>query len=138
MRDFQGARSVHRSFPPPHRGRLAGAERLLQLAALLVLCACRAGTSSDLAVAGERFTPRQIVDTAHQAMVAVAYMAPASWKDQSAVIWNYPNINIPFTLSVTVTNPANAEAFFSSTSRRSTSPSGPTGECGRRATTWAG
>jgi hypothetical protein len=82
------------------------------LAPMVLLCAFQAGAASDLVVAGEKFTPRQIVDTAHQNMVALAYMAPASWKDQSAVLWNYPNINVPCTFSVTVTNPANAEAFF--------------------------
>src|SRR5665213_3780955 len=63
-------------------------------------------------VDGEHFTIREIVDPKMNGMVAYHFSAPKDWRDSSDVRWNLMHIVRPMTVSATIENPTNAEAFF--------------------------
>jgi hypothetical protein len=99
------------------------AKLLLPLVAALLLSRAASAQTADTAtpppappvpkmVDGEKFTPRQILDAKLQNIPAFNYSAPATWKDESQIYWEFGNINMPATASISVTNPANEEAFF--------------------------
>jgi hypothetical protein len=68
--------------------------------------------ASGLAIDGEHFTRRLIIDHKQGNMPVAAFLAPASWIDTSEVVWNYANIEAPVRSQLAVQNPANSEAYF--------------------------
>jgi hypothetical protein len=61
---------------------------------------------------GERFTTRQILDPQQGRIPVCVFIAPATWKDQSQVVWNYAHVSSPVKIGAGVENPSNSEAFF--------------------------
>ncbi len=80
--------------------------------ALYLVLAAFPALAADIIVDGERMTPRQVVDHQEKNMVAFAFLAPEKWHDTSQVIWNYANVNLPVSFTITAENPAKAEAYF--------------------------
>ncbi|HEX4386710.1 MAG TPA: hypothetical protein VH083_27335 [Myxococcales bacterium] len=63
-------------------------------------------------VEGEQFTPRLVVDRQLRGMTAFGFRAPAGWKDQSRVLWDLDNPNLPATAEVMAENPKSLEGFY--------------------------
>jgi hypothetical protein len=85
----------------------------LRLAAVLSACALAAAGEVKMSkVEGEQFTPRLVADRQMHGMTAFGFRAPAGWKDQSRILWDLDNPNLPATAEVTAENPGNQEAFF--------------------------
>jgi hypothetical protein len=61
---------------------------------------------------GEQFTVRQIIDRQQGGLTECVFIAPAKWRDQSSVTWNYAHHSNPVTAAASAENPANEEAFF--------------------------
>jgi hypothetical protein len=73
---------------------------------------CAHDNAESLVVDGEHFTVRQITDANFNGLVAYRFSAPKSWRDSSQMYWNLMHTTHPSTMSVSVENPANAEACF--------------------------
>jgi len=63
-------------------------------------------------IMGEHYTVREIIDETQGGMPIAAFIAPAGWRDQSRVIWNYAHYSNPVKAEVAVENPTNNEAFY--------------------------
>jgi hypothetical protein len=68
--------------------------------------------AESIVVDGEHFTVRQITDARFNGALAYRFSAPKGWRDTSQTYWNFQHTTHPSTMSVTVENPANAEACF--------------------------
>jgi hypothetical protein len=66
----------------------------------------------SITVDSEHFTVRKIIDTRLNGALAYRFSAPKGWRDTSQTYWNLQHTTHPSTMSVTVENPANAEACF--------------------------
>jgi hypothetical protein len=71
-----------------------------------------AAAHAPLIVGGERFTVRSVLDHKLNDAVAFRFGAPEKWRDSSQVFWEFGNINMPATWTVTAENPSDEEAFF--------------------------
>lgn len=59
------------------------------------------------------FTVRKVIDRQQEGLSAASFLAPASWRDHSSVVWNYANYSQPVAISIEVHEPGTAAAFFS-------------------------
>ncbi|HEY3857198.1 MAG TPA: hypothetical protein VGO67_22660 [Verrucomicrobiae bacterium] len=82
------------------------------LVAVLAINVLAEEKPESFVVDGEHFTIREIVDPKMNGMVAYHFSAPKDWRDSSEVRWNLMHIMRPMTVSASIENPANAEAFF--------------------------
>ena len=68
--------------------------------------------AAPVAILGERFVQRAVVDTQQGGMTAITVHVPESWRFEGKVEWNYSWVEIPVAASWHAENPANAEAYF--------------------------
>lgn len=61
---------------------------------------------------GDTFVLRKLIDTEQGGIPLCIYSAPEKWRDQGRVTWNYAHTSNPVTAALSLTNPANDEAFF--------------------------
>ena len=70
------------------------------------------GTGSEPVIDGEKFVKRELIDQQQGGMSAGWVFAPQKWKVDSRITWHYDWFDNPVTISCSVENPANAEAFY--------------------------
>jgi hypothetical protein len=63
-------------------------------------------------ILGERFTPHPIPDPQQGGLPVGVVSAPESWRFDSRIVWNYGYHSNPVAISMSVENPANAEAVY--------------------------
>ena len=69
-------------------------------------------TTAPVAILGERFVQRSVIDTQQGGMTVVTVHVPESWHFESKIEWHYGWIEVPVNPSWHAENPANAEAYF--------------------------
>jgi Cysteine rich repeat len=68
--------------------------------------------TAPVAILGERFVQRSVIDTQQGGMTAVTVHVPENWHFEGKIEWHYGWIEVPVNPSWHAENPANAEAYF--------------------------
>jgi hypothetical protein len=68
--------------------------------------------TAPVAILGERFVQRSLIDIQQDGMTAVTVYVPESWRFEGKIEWHYNWIEVPVNPSWHAENPANAEAYF--------------------------
>ncbi|HEY1422409.1 MAG TPA: cysteine rich repeat-containing protein, partial [Candidatus Acidoferrum sp.] len=69
-------------------------------------------TTQPVAVLGEHFVQRSVIDTQQNGMTAATVYVPENWHFESKIAWHYNWIEVPVNPSWHAENPSNAEAYF--------------------------
>ena len=69
-------------------------------------------TTAPVAILGERFVQRSVIDTQQGGITAVTVHVPESWRFEGKIEWHYGWIDVPVNPSWHAENPANSEAYF--------------------------
>jgi hypothetical protein len=67
---------------------------------------------APVAVLGEHFVQRSVIDTQQNSMTAATVYVPENWHFESKIEWHYNWIEVPVNPSWHAENPSNAEAYF--------------------------